>query len=345
MKGFCPLKGARCTLQNKYSLKLVKSTSYDPWFNLALEEHLFRNIQKDEVMLFLWQNHQTVVIGRNQNPWRECRYGTLEDEGGKLARRLSGGGAVYHDLGNLNFTFIAREASFDIEKHLKVIIGAVKNQGVNAAFSGRNDILAEGRKFSGNAYYYDGDHCYHHGTLLVSSDLSKLGRYLQVSKEKIRSKGIESVEARVVNLNQINAGITIDGLCRALEKSFETTYGDKIKERLIIGEDFAGLEEGYERYSSWAWRYGETPNFQINFYNRFSWGDLDVNFNLKDGIIEEAAVFSDSTDVQLIQRVKQAFIGLKFTKEDILLKLRELKASDAVEIMEEIEAWFGKQEI
>lgn len=332
-------------MQNKYFLRVIKSTTYDPWFNLSLEEYLLKNTKKNEVTLFLWQNDKTVVIGRNQNPWRECRYHELENEGGKLARRLSGGGAVYHDLGNLNFTFIAKENLFDISKHLEVIIGAVRFHGVNAEFSGRNDILAEGRKFSGNAFYYDGDNCYHHGTLLVSSDISRLARYLQVSREKIISKGIESVEARVANLSSIDSGITIDSLCNSLEKSFEIIYDGQVGERMIIDEGFRGLEELYEKYSSWKWRYGETPNFELNLYNRFQWGDLDVNLNLKDGTVCEAAVFSDAMNSALIKNVEHALKGLKFTRNEVMMKLDDLKRYNDRNVIEEIKLWLSKQDI
>jgi lipoate-protein ligase A len=253
--------------------------SYDPWYNLALEEHLFENAKNDEVTLFLWQNDNTVVIGRNQNPWRECGHNELEYDGGKLARRLSGGGAVYHDLGNLNFTFIAKENLFNIKKHLQVIIEAVKLFSINAEFSGRNDIVANGRKFSGNAFYHDKDNCYHHGTLLVSSDITKLGKYLHVNKEKIKSKGIESVEARVTNLSWINPDIDIYNLSESLEKSFEFVYSNTISKTAIFDGDISKFEKVYKKHASWKWRYGETPNFQIKFYNRFIWGEKTTTCN------------------------------------------------------------------
>lgn len=332
-------------MQNNYTLKLVKSLSHNPWHNLALEEHLFSNVKRDEIILYLWQNDNTVVIGRNQNPWRECRYNELEDDGGKLARRLSGGGAVYHDLGNLNFTFIAKENLFNIEKQLKVIIEAVKLLGINAEFSGRNDIIAEGRKFSGNAFYYDEDNCYHHGTLLVSSEMTKLAKYLQVSKEKIKSKGIESVEARVTNLSNINPAIDINNLSEALEKSFQKVYNNTISKTIIIDGDISKFESLYEKYSSWKWRYGETPNFEINLYNRFSWGDLDINLNLRDGYVSEIAVFSDAMDSKLIKDIEEALKGIKLTKEEIVNRLDDLKISYDNNIIEDIKDWVNKRDI
>ncbi|MGY0374864.1 lipoate--protein ligase [Clostridium sp. JNZ J1-5] len=332
-------------MQNKFTLKLVKSLSYNPWYNLALEEYLFNNVKSDEVIFYLWQNDNTVVIGRNQNPWRECRYNELEGDGGKLARRLSGGGAVYHDLGNLNFTFIAKKNIFNIEKQLQVIIEAVKLLGINAEFSGRNDIIAEGRKFSGNAFYYDEDNCYHHGTLLVASEMTKLAKYLQVSKEKIKSKGIESVEARVTNLSNINPAIDINSLSKALEESFQLIYNNTISEAIIKDGDTSEFRELYEKYSSWKWRYGETPNFEINLYNRFTWGDLDINLNLKDAHVSDIAVFSDAMDSNLIKDIEKALKGIKFTKNEILNKLNILADIYDKNLIEDIKVWIMGKDI
>lgn len=332
-------------MQNKFTLKLVKSLSYNPWYNLALEEYLFNNVKSDEVIFYLWQNDNTVVIGRNQNPWRECRYNELEGDGGKLARRLSGGGAVYHDLGNLNFTFIAKKNIFNIEKQLQVIIEAVKLLGINAEFSGRNDIIAEGRKFSGNAFYYDEDNCYHHGTLLVASEMTKLAKYLQVSKEKIKSKGIESVEARVTNLSNINPAIDINSLSKALEESFQLIYNNTISETIIKDGDTSEFRELYEKYCSWKWRYGETPNFEINLYNRFTWGDLDINLNLKDAHVSDIAVFSDAMDSNLIKDIEKALKGIKFTKNEILNKLNILADIYDKNLIEDIKIWIMRKDI
>ena len=163
-------------------LKLYRGQSFDPFFNLAVEEYLLQNTDEGCCTLYLWQNQNTVVIGRNQNAFKECRTTLLEDEGGKLARRLSGGGAVFHDLGNLNFTFLVPTADYDLDKQLKVIELACEKLGVKVERSGRNDILADGRKFSGNAFYKNGPRAYHHGTLMVDVDREKMGRYLNPSK-------------------------------------------------------------------------------------------------------------------------------------------------------------------
>ncbi|MCR6546541.1 lipoate--protein ligase [Dehalobacterium formicoaceticum] len=332
-------------MPNNYSLKLVRSLSFNPWYNLAVEEELFRNIKSDQVILYLWQNENTVVIGRNQNPWRECRCKILEEHGGKLARRLSGGGAVYHDLGNLNFTFVAKEGAFNIKKQLEVIIEAVKLKGIDAEFSGRNDIVAQGKKFSGNAFYYDDDNCYHHGTLLVASDMKKIQQYLQVSKEKIKSKGVNSVESRVVNLNTINPGLDINNLSAALEQSFQQVYHGTISETKVIDEDMGSVKKLYEKYSSWNWRYGESPKFEMTLYHRFKWGDLDINFNLKDGHISKVTVFSDAIDCKLIKDIEEVLLGIEFSKKAILMNLENLKNRYDKNLIDEIKNWIDEKEI
>ncbi|WP_461205273.1 lipoate--protein ligase [Clostridium sp. DL1XJH146] len=326
-------------------LKIVKSLSYDPWYNLALEENLFYDVKDNEVLLYLWQNKNTVVIGRNQNPWRECRYKELEEDGGKLARRLSGGGAVYHDLGNLNFTFIMKENLFSIEKQLKIIINAVNKLGIKAEFSGRNDIVTDEKKFSGNAFYYDKDRCYHHGTLLVSADMIKLAQYLNVSKEKIKSKGIKSVKSRVVNLKDINPELTIEKLSQALIESFAEKYYASIEETIVksFDESKDELKSIYEKYSSWQWRYGQTPNFQIEFHTRFDFGDIEFLFNLKDSYVNEVQVYSDAMNPKLVLDMKKELQGVKFTNESIISKLDQLKDKYGNEIILEIQKWIAEK--
>ena len=206
-------------------LKLYRGQSFDPFFNLAVEEYLLQNTDEGCCTLYLWQNQNTVVIGRNQNAFKECRTTLLEDEGGKLARRLSGGGAVFHDLGNLNFTFLVPAADYDLDKQLKVIELACEKLGVKVERSGRNDILADGRKFSGNAFYKNGPRAYHHGTLMVDVDREKMGRYLNPSKAKLSSKGVDSVRSRVVNLKELASDTTIELLSQKLAEAFGQVYG------------------------------------------------------------------------------------------------------------------------
>ncbi|MBQ7086534.1 MAG: lipoate--protein ligase, partial [Clostridia bacterium] len=215
----------------------------EPIHNLAVESVLLDNVPQGACILYLWQNRKTVVIGKNQNLWAQCRPEILELEGGKAVRRLSGGGAVYHDMGNLNFTFITHKADYDTAKQTDVVLKAVSNLGIKAEKTGRNDLTtADGRKFSGHAYYKNGDRCYHHGTIMVDVDSEALSRYLTVSADKLRVKCVDSVRSRVVNLIELEPAITIDSLKNAMINAFEDVYGMKsqpVPENLVKADEIA----------------------------------------------------------------------------------------------------------
>jgi lipoate-protein ligase A len=216
----------------KYGL-IVQTGETNPYRNIALEKFLLDVVPPETCILYLWQNRQTVVIGRNQNAWAECRAAELEGEGGFLARRLSGGGAVFHDLGNLNFTFLVPQEDYNLERQSSVILQAVRNLGIEAEMTGRNDIETGGRKFSGNAFYRGERNAYHHGTLLVRADIEAAGRYLSVSREKILSKGVESVRSRIVNLAECKPDITVSSLAGSLRSAFAEVYRVKAEELLL----------------------------------------------------------------------------------------------------------------
>ena len=206
------------------SLYVCRGRGTDPYENLALEEALLSRVGEGELILYLWQNERTVVIGKNQNPWKECRTALLAEEGGHLARRLSGGGAVFHDLGNLNFTFLMPEAEYALSRQLSVIELACRSLGVPVQRSGRNDLLADGRKFSGNAFYHHLGRAYHHGTLMVDVDLDRVQRYLSPSKAKLAAKGVDSVRSRVVNLKEFVPDLTVQRLADALVDALLDVY-------------------------------------------------------------------------------------------------------------------------
>jgi len=293
---------------------IAQSTCTDPHHNLALEETLL-NMATDAVILYLWQNQNTVVIGKNQNAWVECRTSLLESEGGHLARRLSGGGAVFHDLGNLNFTFLMPQAHYDLDRQLGIICDAVRSFGIEAERSGRNDVLADGRKFSGNAFYKNGKQAYHHGTILIDADMEKLGRYLNPSKAKLAAKGVDSVRSRVGNLRELNPDITIDAMKAALSAAFAENCGGAV-EKIEVTPDPALVE----RYRSWGWNYGQKLPFTFEWEERLDFGCIRIEANVEHGIIRAARVWTDAMDWQLPARLEQALTGSRLDRADLMKK-------------------------
>ena len=204
--------------------RIFISNSHNPWFNLAVEDCIFRSMPTDQRVLFLWRNADTVVIGRAQNPWKECNTRRMEQDGVLLARRQSGGGAVFHDLGNTNFTFMAGKSEYNKEVSTEIVLNALKDIGIDGYANGRNDlVVGEGedmRKFSGSAYRETPDRGFHHGTLLLNADLSRLANYLNPDPKKLQAKGINSVRSRVTNLSELDAEVNheagLRGDCKTL---------------------------------------------------------------------------------------------------------------------------------
>ena len=293
-------------------IKLYEGNSFDPYLNLATEQYLMETVGEDACILFLWQNQNTVVIGKNQNPWKECRTALLNEEGGSLARRLSGGGAVFHDLGNLNFTFLLPQSEYDLDRQFAVIAEAMNLLGLQAERSGRNDMLVNGRKFSGNAFYKNGKQAYHHGTLLVDVDMDKLSRYLNPSKAKLQAKGVDSVRSRVVNLRELNPKITIESVKKAMAAAFESVYAlpcSKLDDSMLDLKAIASLRS---RNASWEWNFGQKLPFSIEFEDRFPWGGIQICLQVNNGMVQNAKVYSDAMDWSVAPRLESALIGCRF---------------------------------
>lgn len=325
----------------------IESTGVDPHKNLAVEEYLFSRCREDEVILYLWQNENTIVIGKNQNVWRECQISRIEEDGAVIARRISGGGAVFHDLGNLNFTFLASKENYDLKRQLQVILKAVQKLGIHAEASGRNDILVDGLKFSGNAFHEHKGRCYHHGTIMVDVKLGELNKYLNVSRKKLESKGIRSVRSRVANLTDYNPELTIGQLKKALKETFEEVYGHESRTVRETDLDGQAVRELYKKYASWDWIYGREFEFQYEISERFDWGQVDIQFQVDSGRIAEAAAYSDSLKPEVIQRLPEALRGIRYNNQVMGDKVGELHSEDEQEEMmfRDIEAWIRKAEL
>ena len=295
----------------------------DPHENLAAEKVLMDALQPGEAMLYLWQNLNTVVIGKNQNAWLECRTSLLEEEGGKLARRLSGGGAVFHDLGNLNFTFLMCKEDYDLDKQITVIQRACALAGIQAGKSGRNDLLAEGKKFSGNAFYQDKVHAYHHGTLMVDVDKEKLGRYLSPPQAKLQAKGVASVRSRVVNLKELSPALTIEGMRGNMVQAFQDVYGMRAQPFVLTEQMGKQIAQLTELYGSWDYLYGAPLSFTFSCEEKFEWGYVGLQLDAKGGIIGDVGINTDAMDWTLPDAIVKALKGCRFDTDSMVYALQQ----------------------
>lgn len=313
---------------------LVTSTQYNPYINLAYEDYQLHHLNEDECMFYLWQNHHTVVIGKNQNAFKECKVDELIESGGYLARRSSGGGAVYHDHGNLNFTFIAPKIAYDLEKNLQVIINALKHFGINAAFSGRNDIEVEEFKVSGNAFANTASHSLHHGTLLFDVKMEDLGKYLNVSSVKLASKGIESVRKRVKNLRDFNPNLTLELLSSALIHAYESVFESKLE---LIEMDISPCHELINHYSSSSFRLEPFPSFTASLHKKFNFGEVILFIKTHQNIIHSAQVYTDSLIPDLKEAIETLFLDQSFRKDILLLRVIDHQYEEyLIELIHEI---------
>ncbi|NYR08779.1 lipoate--protein ligase [Psychrobacter sp. BI730] len=325
-------------------LRILKSAVTNPWFNLATEDWIFNTLNPDSHTLFLWRNSETVVIGRSQNPWVECKTDKMEADDVFLARRQSGGGAVFHDLGNTNFTFLSPSDAYDQEANFTIIINALKKLGIDATLSGRNDMQVGDRKISGSAFKHAADRSFHHGTLLVNANMQKLGDYLNPHLLKLKAKGIKSVRARVANLVDFNETINHETLSEAIIEAFCEYHGETAQVEQLDEASLAKqptLNAYYQQMADWDWRFGKTPEFTHHIETRFDWGMMDVHIDVKQAMITEVVIFSDALNVELIDLLKNTLTGVKYNKPEIKNKLDDLAKTqpELVAQVSDFEKW------
>jgi lipoate-protein ligase A len=303
-------------------------------------------------VLFLWRNEETVVIGRNQNPWSECNLSKMKEDGVHLARRTTGGGAVFHDLGNTNFTFLSPKEAYRRENNVQVILQALKSFDIQGEASGRNDLLIpfhDGpRKFSGSAYREKKDRAFHHGTLLLHADLTRLGQYLTPNPKKLQAKGKESVRARVANLNEVSSSLKHDQIIEALVSSFEKFYDGKAEiESLTMKslQQIPELNEQYKNLSSWDWLYGHTLEFNQKMDEYLSLGFFDFHFKVEEAKITDLQIFTDCLYPQLVEDLTTSLRGKVFTTESIRQSLTGLRSkyAELKDGLQELENWLCSQ--
>jgi len=293
-------------------LQTLISNQYNPFLNRAVEQYLTEHQEEDTVTLYLWKNQQTVVIGYNQNPYSECNIQLLLDEGGHLMRRGTGGGAVYHDLGNINFSFVADKSLYDVRKQLSIIQDALLAYGLEAEISGRNDLTCQGRKFSGNAFAKGQRNDLHHGTILIKTDGAMMQRYLTVDKAKLMKNGVKSVASRVINLSELVPELTSENIKQPLIASFEKVYGGKAT--LLDFDTFINNKEVQairEHISSDDFLFGRWRQFKTTKKAQFPWGNVDVALHIDEAkaIITDIQIASDCLDTEIITQAENQLKG------------------------------------
>nr|WP_319219197.1 lipoate--protein ligase [uncultured Trichococcus sp.] len=306
----------------------------DPSVNIALETFLLKEKILDEPILLFYINEPSIIIGRNQNTIEEINADYVEANKIHIVRRMSGGGAVYHDLGNFSFCFITKDDgdSFrDFGKFTKPVISFLHSVGVKEAeLKGRNDLVIGEKKFSGNAMYATNGRMTAHGTILFDSDLDAVTSALKPRKEKIESKGIKSVRSRVTNIkpfvDEAYQNLTTEEFRDLMLLSiFNVEKREDVKEYHLTDEDWKRVYEIREEYfGNWDWNYGKSPKFEIQKHHRFPIGCIEVRLNVEEGHIQQLKIFGDFFGLGEIKDVEDAFVGVKYAKEDILAKLNEL---------------------
>lgn len=295
--------------------------------NMALDEYFIERLGDEDMLLMFYINTGAVIVGKNQNAWKECDVARMRQDGVILARRISGGGAVFHDGGNLNFSFIGGKNRYDLERQKGLILKTLNKLGIPAEYTGRNDMTVGGKKFSGNAFCKRKSAELHHGTLLVSSDLSRLKDYLTVSPAKILSKGIESVRSRVCNLTEFMPDLTVRRLADMLTRVYEAEYGAFSKAAPAEAE----LQPLFLKHASWDWRLGAAPRFDAQIENRFSFGGVELYLTLKSGRITDLNVYTDALDTELSEKLASALKGARFSPEELAGSVRQAGLGEAGE--------------
>ncbi len=270
---------------------------HDPQINLALEEYVVRNFEPQEDFLLFYINQPSIIIGKHQNTVEEINAQYVKEKDIKVVRRISGGGAVYHDLGNLNFSFLTKYDSQKVNNFIQFtqpIVNALQKMGVPAEMTGRNDIVAEGRKISGNAQFSNTKSMFSHGTLLFDSDIEDVVRALNVSGDKITSKGIKSVRSRVANITEfLQEKMSMEDFRRAILEEIFQTQGE-LPTYQLTDEDWEAVHAlSKAKYQTWEWNYGRSPEYNIQRKNRFSFGQIDARIDVKDGNIKHIKFYGD----------------------------------------------------
>lgn len=300
----------------------------DPRVNLAIEEYALRNLDINDTYLLFYINEPSIIIGKNQNTIEEINTDYVEENGIHVVRRLSGGGAVYHDLGNLNFSFITKddgESFHNFKKFTEPVIAALRKINVPAELSGRNDILVNGRKVSGNAQFSTKGRMFSHGTLMLDSEIENVVSALKVKKDKIESKGIKSIRSRVANISEfLDKKITMEEFRTLLLHSI---FGgkNKVEEYVLTEEDWEKINKiSKERYQNWDWNYGKSPKFNMQRSHRFLVGGIDIRLEVEKGKIKNCKIYGDFFGVGDVTDIEDRLKGLRYERSEMTEALEEV---------------------
>ncbi len=283
------------------------------------------NVRDDEYILFVWRNSKSVLIGRHQNAYSECNLNHMKNDNVKLIRRTSGGGAVYFDEGNVTFSFIAKDPHYDKEFNYKIITDALRSLGFITELSGRNDILLNGSKISGNAFFHKGITHLHHGTILYNVNTKDMEKYLNVSKKKLESKGVKSVRSRVTNLINYKPTLKYEDITNALYETLCHIAGEKlpIKTHEDITKENLDSLKYYKKHISEEWIFGRNPEFNIFFGNKFSWGEVEFRLLVINNKIKDVVIFTDSLFPEYFDKINTALVGVNYNANSMLKALSE----------------------
>lgn len=312
-------------------MKYIVNTSNDPAYNVALEAYAFQKLTDIDEIFILWINEPAIIIGRHQNTIQEINKEFIDKNGIHVVRRLSGGGAVYHDLNNLNYTIISnntQEGAFDFQTFSKPVIDTLAKLGVKAEFTGRNDLEINGQKFAGNAQAYYKGRMMHHGCLLFDVDMSVLGQALKVSKDKIESKGIKSVRARVTNIvDHLSDKITVQEFSDAILAQVKEEYPE-MDEYVLSDAELSEIQAMRDnQFATWDWTYGKAPEYTIERDVRYPAGKITTYANVENSTIKSVKIFGDFFGVKPVDDIEKMLEGVRYDYKDVLAALKTVDTS------------------